>query len=303
MSETIIAGVDVRRPDDMRDALALASRLAPLAHAELLVVAVLAPTRGVEVARVEREVGEIMEAVIAEAGVASSFSVRAVPAKSPARVLYEFCERTRAVAVVIGASLRAPEGRALPGSVAESLLHGAGSPVVVAPRGFASREHTGLRLIGVGFEETPEAQEALRHAVSLATAGGADLRVLSVVEPFLFSHMAMAREHEALEVEHALESRARASLEAAVAALPAEISAEPVLLDGAIVPTLTRLSSGLDLLVLGSRGYGASRAVLLGPVSRDLVHRAACPVMVVPRPPVGGDDAAVAGGVAGAVEV
>ena len=33
----------------------------------------------------------------------------------------------------------------------------------------------------------------------------------------------------------------------------------------------------------GSRGYGPLGSVLLGGVSRRLVHRAACPVIVVPR--------------------
>jgi hypothetical protein len=40
------------------------------------------------------------------------------------------------------------------------------------------------------------------------------------------------------------------------------------------------------LLVLGSRGYGPVRRVLLGSVSGELVRGAACPVLVVPRPGV-----------------
>jgi nucleotide-binding universal stress UspA family protein len=43
-------------------------------------------------------------------------------------------------------------------------------------------------------------------------------------------------------------------------------------------------SETLDVLVTGSRGYGAVRAVLLGSVSRALVRGAACPVVVSPRP-------------------
>ena len=39
----------------------------------------------------------------------------------------------------------------------------------------------------------------------------------------------------------------------------------------------------VDLLVLGSRGYGPVRRVLLGGVSTALVRSARCPVMVVPR--------------------
>jgi hypothetical protein len=37
------------------------------------------------------------------------------------------------------------------------------------------------------------------------------------------------------------------------------------------------------LLLLGSRGYGPLRAVLLGGVSHVVVREAACPVIVLPR--------------------
>jgi nucleotide-binding universal stress UspA family protein len=293
MSQTIIVGVDIRRPEDTRDALALGARLAPLLDAELLAVTVVAPSRAPDVARFERELTSDVQAAAPEA---FAFSVRVIPARSAGRILHELAERTRAAAVVIGSSLRRADGRWLPGSVAESLLHGGDSSVVVAPRGFADRAGARVGIIGAGFEDTAESREALRHAARLALAADAELRVISVVEPFLYSRLAMAHEHEALEVEHDLEQRAAAALEEALASLPAGVRAEPVLVDGAPVPTLTRLSAGLDLLVLGSRGYGAPRAVLLGPVSRELVRRAACPVMIVPRMPAPAPDTVLAGG-------
>ncbi len=36
--------------------------------------------------------------------------------------------------------------------------------------------------------------------------------------------------------------------------------------------------------VAGSRGYGPVARVLLGSVSTQLIHKAPCPVLVVPRP-------------------
>ena len=45
---------------------------------------------------------------------------------------------------------------------------------------------------------------------------------------------------------------------------------------------VTRRSSELDLLLLGSRGYGALRRTLLGSVSAALVRDAGCAVAVVP---------------------
>ena len=46
-----------------------------------------------------------------------------------------------------------------------------------------------------------------------------------------------------------------------------------------------RASGELDLLVVGSRGYGPLRAVLLGSVSSALVRSAQSPLVVVPRGP------------------
>ena len=46
---------------------------------------------------------------------------------------------------------------------------------------------------------------------------------------------------------------------------------------------LVRLSERVDLLVLGSRGYGPVRRALLGGSADRVVHEAACPVIVVPR--------------------
>lgn len=40
-------------------------------------------------------------------------------------------------------------------------------------------------------------------------------------------------------------------------------------------------SSQADLIVIGTRGLGAVKGLLLGSVSRKVIHFAACPVMVV----------------------
>ena len=46
---------------------------------------------------------------------------------------------------------------------------------------------------------------------------------------------------------------------------------------------LVERSRELDLLVVGSRGYGPVRHALLGSVTQKLMKAAACPVLVVPR--------------------
>jgi nucleotide-binding universal stress UspA family protein len=46
---------------------------------------------------------------------------------------------------------------------------------------------------------------------------------------------------------------------------------------------LTAESEQLDLLVLGSRGYGALHATLAGSVRHQLASRSRCPLLLVPR--------------------
>jgi nucleotide-binding universal stress UspA family protein len=69
----------------------------------------------------------------------------------------------------------------------------------------------------------------------------------------------------------------------AMATIAPTVVAYPILLQDAPVRALAWRSHELDLLVVGSRGYGPSRAVLLGGVCGRLIRRAACPVVVVPR--------------------
>ena len=76
----------------------------------------------------------------------------------------------------------------------------------------------------------------------------------------------------------------RASVDSALASLPEGVTAADELLEGDVVEELAALDEReCDLLVCGSRGYGPVRRVLLGGVSRRLMRRAACPVVVVPR--------------------
>jgi nucleotide-binding universal stress UspA family protein len=70
-----------------------------------------------------------------------------------------------------------------------------------------------------------------------------------------------------------------------VAALPPEVRALPVLEKGNPVDKLLEFSEvGIDLLVLGSRGFGPVMRLLIGSVSSRVIRGAPCPVMVVPRP-------------------
>ena len=48
---------------------------------------------------------------------------------------------------------------------------------------------------------------------------------------------------------------------------------------------LLDLCEHVDLIVIGSRRWGAVARVMLGSTGEALMHDATCPVLVVPRPP------------------
>ena len=80
-----------------------------------------------------------------------------------------------------------------------------------------------------------------------------------------------------------LQERAAEELKAAVAKLEGGVRAEPFFAVGNAAEILAEASEQLDLLLLGSRGYGPLHSVLVGGVAGRVVREAACPVIVLPR--------------------
>ena len=107
--------------------------------------------------------------------------------------------------------------------------------------------------------------------------------MLGVYEPTLPASLAVSRGLATRSVNDVLRRRFKDELAGAVAGLDGDIVASQRLLDGDAQYLLARESEDVDLLVVGSRGYGPLRAVLLGSVSSALVRSARSPLVVVPR--------------------
>jgi nucleotide-binding universal stress UspA family protein len=273
MSEIIIAGIDLEAPDQARDALTLASWLADATSCELLLATVFAPRPGPIGDQIDRRRRDL--ATLARRPV----ETMAIAGTAPAPVLHELADVRRPRALVIGSSRSGANRLVSLGSAGELLLHGGGAPVVVAPNSYVARPGAQPD-IGVAYGVTPESDDAVRVAATLAAQTGGHLRVLHVHEP--------APHHEMPE------RRPGEHLQRALGGAPAEL----VELDGDPAIALAGASRDLDLLVVGSRSYGPLGAVLLGAVTRRLIRAAECPVMAVPR----SRDAALAVALVGGLE-
>ena len=63
-----------------------------------------------------------------------------------------------------------------------------------------------------------------------------------------------------------------------------DLVAELVIKEGNPAQVLLDESAGADMLVLGSRGLGGFRGLLLGSIGQQCVHHSRCPVVIVPPP-------------------
>jgi nucleotide-binding universal stress UspA family protein len=213
--------------------------------------------------------------------------LRLVADDSPARGLEEMALQEGAEIVVVGSSSRSRLSRVLMGSVAEALLSGAPVPVALAPNGFASRSGTSWDVVGCGFDASAESRAALGFAERFAAGHGADLQVIAIHQPLSIG-VSSGGPFRFESVNSSVREALGKDLEEATSALTEPVHARASLLDGDPAGALIDQSTQLDLLVVGSRGYGPVKSVVLGSVSRALARGAACPTIVVPRP----DDAA-----------
>jgi nucleotide-binding universal stress UspA family protein len=283
MFTTIIVGVDARAGG--RDALVLAAQLGRTFSSRLVAVHayphdffVSGGANADFEAVMHGAARETLDSELERAGVTADGT--ATPDDSPARALQRIAKREHGQLIVVGSAHRGPIGRVLAGDVTAGTLHGAPCPVLVAPRGYA--HHPGeLKTIGVAFDGSPESRAAVDLAHALAEASSAGVRVIGVVAPPEPGNP-FAGYHPNWD-EHVRVKRAEADarLQAVLAELGDSATGDVAFGDPA--RELIYEANDLDLLVMGSRGYGPIRRVVLGSTSHKLVREAACPVLVMTR--------------------
>ncbi|WP_033439137.1 universal stress protein [Saccharothrix sp. NRRL B-16314] len=135
----------------------------------------------------------------------------------------------------------------------------------------------------VGVDGSPVSRTALRWAVEEAKLRGCAVEAVLawhvdyalVIGP-MSATIAAGMDRDRLREDH------RRVLDDMVAEAGGDVRA--VLAEGDARDVLTKASQHAALLVVGSRGAGPVREVLLGSVSSYCVHHATCPVVVVREP-------------------
>jgi nucleotide-binding universal stress UspA family protein len=285
MTARIVVGYTAT--DAGADAVALGARLAAAMGAALDLVLVLpADDRSVITppdAGYDRYLVTQAEAWLAEAaatipdGVSSASHVRF--GESFAEGLIAAAHDLGASLIVVGAANGGLRGRHRLGTVANELLHSSDVPVALAPEGTRRIEVTGVSRVTAAVGTRPGASALLDESVALATATGAELRLLSLVSVDLPASL------DTGVIRIAGAAHADDVLGKALDALPAGVEADVVVARGdSIEDAVAHLSwEPGELAVVGSSRLAQPRRLFLGSTAAKMLHELPVPMIVVPR--------------------
>jgi nucleotide-binding universal stress UspA family protein len=235
----------------------------------------------------QHEAGEaarqLLERSAAEAGVQVHLRWHGAP--SIGRGLHELTDAIGADLLVVGSSRHSRLGRVGLADRTHSALNGAASAVAIAPAGYASSAPARIGSVGVGYDGSPESEHALTVAKGLATDLGAKVSAFQAVAAPLFGYTGLSRTEPSAATIQGMIKRAREGM-AGLSGVEAQVEY------GDPGEELTLFSASVDLLVLGSRGYGPIGRLFNGSTAQHLARTARCPLIVLPR---GARDATAAG--------
>ncbi len=152
-------------------------------------------------------------------------------------------------------------------------LNGAPCAVAVTPTGYARQAST-FREIGIAYNGSPESEHALAVGRWLATESDAKLSAFEAVSVPAYQYYPGPK-----EAEEAITALVKDASER-IAALG---GVEPHAAHGVPAEKLALYSASVDLLIVGSRGYGPIGRLIYGSTSQELARTARCPLLVLRR--------------------
>lgn len=225
-------------------------------------------------ARTLREARERALAAQPEISVSTS-----MPTGSPAGAVLEASEG--ASVLVVGSRRTTAAQRAVLGTTTLSIAAHARIPVVVVPEGC---DITGDDRVVVGVDGSEHSRLAADFALDLAARSGRE--VVAVTTWHVEVERGVVVTEEDSPEWAAVEQRYRSLVESTIAAPRRAHPDVPVTIEvrrGRAAETLVEMSKGSDLLVVGSRGRGGFRGLLLGSISQRVLESATTPVAVLHR--------------------
>jgi len=275
MFKKVLVGSDGRSGG--RDAIALAGRLLD-SDGEITLVRVfsgaLTPSHAITPGLVAEERERALEGIEkdrSDAGIEAN--VMACEGVSPGRVLHEVAEQQGADLLVLGSCHRGAFGRSLLGDDTRESLNGAPCAVAVAPGGYADRPAP-FATIGVGYDGSTESRAALDLAREIAAPTGARIELRQVLHfpTYIYTGLIppVGEGIDEIVRDADAEMKKIEGVEAkAEYGLPGE--------------DLASFSREVDLLIVGSRGYGPVGRLIHGSTSNYLQRHARGPLIVLPR--------------------
>jgi nucleotide-binding universal stress UspA family protein len=284
---TILVGCDGSTHE--ADAIALAQQLRDPEHGRIILANVFPYFRGLSEPAMAlgyldwlREQADI---VVERAEAHVTYGVpcerQTIASPSAAAGLNDLAETVNADLIVLGRSHQRRVGELAGRMTVQRLLHGAPCAVAVAAPGQTVRFAVSPSLC-VAYDASPESDFALEVAYGIAGELSASVLLCSVLDPTVFaSGFAGGTE---IGFDTARQDAARAALEDAAGRAPAGVAVEQRLVLSTPVHTaLAEAAAGADLLVAGSRGFGALRRAIAGSTSSGLLRNGEIPVLVTPR--------------------
>jgi nucleotide-binding universal stress UspA family protein len=142
-----------------------------------------------------------------------------------------------------------------------------------------------FRRILVALDGSPSAERALREAMDLTVANDAQLTLMTVVPEPLTGGVGIGYAAP-VDTGQDIEERSLRLLGDAVETVPDEIPVRTVIRRGPASPAiLAEAHTGEhDLIVMGSRGRGEWRSLLLGSVSLSVLQKSPLPILIIHGP-------------------
>ena len=140
-----------------------------------------------------------------------------------------------------------------------------------------------MSTVVVGVDGSTGARTALDFALNEARLRGADVRVVAAWQLPAAAYAGGFGSGDA-QLFSELEQEARDNAAAALERVDTKgVPLTTVIRAGNASHVLLEEADDADLLVVGSRGLGGFRGLLLGSVSQQCAHHAPCPLVIVPH--------------------